>query len=225
MRIDILTLFPTMFQGFLSESIIHRAIEQKIVEINLINFREFSTLNNHQVDDTPYGGGGGMVLRIEPLVSALESVKSENSKVILLSPQGKAWNQKKAESLSQEKHLILICGHYEGFDERIYHYIDEEISIGDYVLTGGEIPAMVLSDSIIRLLPGVIKENSFKNESFQNNLLDFPTYTKPYEFQGLKVPDILLSGDHAKIASWRYEMQVKKTKENRQDLLRSESDE
>ncbi len=219
MRIDILTLFPKMFEGFLTESIIKRAIEKKIVEINLLNFREFSKLNNNQVDDTPYGGGSGMVLMIEPLVLALEKVKKENSKVILLSPQGQTFTQEKAISLKKESHLILICGHYEGFDERIKHYIDEEISIGDYVLTGGEIPAMIISDAVIRLRDGVIKKESYLEESFTNNLLDYPTYTKPREFRGLKVPDVLLSGDHKKIAEWRKEEQIRITEEKRKDLL------
>ena len=192
MKIDILTLFPGMFDGFLKESIVHRAIQKELVQINLINFRDFSKLSNQQVDDTPYGGGGGMVLRCEPLIDAIESVKKKNSKVILMCPQGKPFTQKKAESLKKETHIILVCGHYEGFDERIRDYVDEELSIGDYVLTGGELPAMVISDSVIRLIDGVIKEESYKNESFQNNLLDYPTYTKPYEYRGQKVPDVLI---------------------------------
>lgn len=223
MKIDIITLFPNMFQGFLNESIIHRAIEKKIVEINIINFRDFSKRNNQQVDDTPYGGGGGMVLSCEPIVDAIESVKKENSKVILMCPQGIPYKQKKAFELKKEKHIILVCGHYEGFDERIRSFVDEEISIGDYVLTGGELPAMVVSDSIIRLLDGVIKENSYQTESFQDNLLDYPTYTKPSEFRGLKVPEVLLSGDHEKIAKWRETMRKEKTKEKRNDLLRGDS--
>lgn len=225
MKIDILTLFPNMFDGFLSESIIRRAIEKGLVQINIINFRDFSKLSNSQVDDTPYGGGGGMVLRCEPLVEAIESVKKEDSKILLMCPQGKKYNQKIAERLKNEKHIIFVCGHYEGFDERIRDYVDEEISIGDYVLTGGELPAMVISDSIIRLLKGVIKEESYLNESFQNNLLDYPTYTKPYDFRGKKVPDILLSGDHAKIALWRKNMQEKRTEEKRSDLKRGEENE
>ena len=220
MRIDILTLFPGMFEGFLNESIIKRAIESNKVNINLINFREFSHLNNQQVDDTPYGGGGGMVLRIEPLVEAIESVKTDDSKVILLSPQGKTFNEHKAKELSLCKHLIFVCGHYEGFDERIYHFVDEEISIGDYVLTGGEIPAMAISDAIIRLIPGVINEDSYVNDSFTNNMLDYPTYTKPREFRGLKVPDVLLSGDHEKIREYRIEESKKNTIKKRSDLLK-----
>lgn len=219
MRIDILTLFPGMFTGFLNESIVKRAIEKGLVEINIINFREFSKLNNNQVDDTPYGGGSGMVLMVEPLVNAIEHYKTKDSKVILMCPQGKTYKQEKARILSQEKHLILVCGHYEGFDERIRKFVDEEISIGDYVLTGGEIPAMTISDSVIRLLDGVIKKESYQEESFNNNLLDYPTYTKPQEFRGLKVPDILISGDHKKIKEWRRQEQIKKTEEKRKDLL------
>lgn len=220
MRIDIITLFPNMFEGFLHESIIKRAIEKKLVEINIINFRDFSKLNNSQVDDTPYGGGSGMVLMVEPIVDAIESVKTKNSKVILMCPQGKTFTQGMAHELKLEKHLILVCGHYEGFDERIREFVDEEISIGDYVLTGGELPAMVISDSVIRLIDGVIKKESYMEESFSNNLLDFPVYTKPQEFRGLKVPDVLLSGNHKKIDEWRKNEQIKKTKEKRNDLLK-----
>lgn len=219
MRIDILTLFPKMFTGFLEESIIKRAIEKNLVEINIIDFREFSKLSNHQVDDTPYGGGSGMVLRCEPLVDAIESVRGEDSKVILMCPQGVPYKEAKAKELSTCKHLILVCGHYEGFDERIRKFVDEEISIGDYVLTGGELPSMVISDSVIRLLPGVIKEDSWEEDSFSNGLLDYPTYTKPQEFRGLKVPDVLISGDHKKIEEWRKEASLKNTQKRRSDLL------
>lgn len=220
MKIDILTLFPSMFDGFLNESIIKRAIEKNLVDIHIINFRDFSILNNNQVDDTPYGGGGGMVLRPEPIISAIEKLKTKDSKVILMCPQGVPYKQEKANLLKNEKHLIFVCGHYEGFDERIRFFVDEEISIGDYVLTGGELPTMVVSDSIIRLIDGVIKENSYQQESFQNGLLDYPTYTKPSEYRGLKVPEVLLSGDHKKIEEWRKIEQIKKTKEKRKDLLR-----
>ena len=219
MKIDILTLFPNMFTGFLEESIIKRAININAVKINLINFRDFSKLSNHQVDDTPYGGGRGMVLRCEPIIDALDSVKTEDSKVILLSPQGKTFNEQKAIELKDEKHLILICGHYEGFDERIRSFVDEEISIGDYVLTGGELPAMVIADSIVRLLPDVIKKESYLNDSFMNNLLDYPTYTKPPVFRNLKVPEVLLSGHHENIKKWREEEAIKNTKKKRNDLL------
>ena len=219
MKIDILTLFPKMFDGLLQESIIKRAIEKKLVTINVIDFRKFSKLNNHQVDDTPYGGGGGMVLRCEPLVSAIESVKDENSKVLLMCPQGKPYKEADALRLSQEKHLIFVCGHYEGYDERIRSFVDEELSIGDYVLTGGEIPSMAIMDSIIRLLPGVIKEESYTEDSFMNDLLDYPTYTKPADFRGLKVPEVLLSGNHEKIKEWRAAQRIENTKKRRQDLL------
>ena len=219
MKIDILTLFPKMFEGILEESIIKRAIEKGIVEINIIDFREFSKLSNHQVDDTPYGGGRGMVLRCEPLVEAIESVKTKDSKVLLMWPQGVTYKEKKAIELSKEKHLIFVCGHYEGYDERIRAFVDEEISIGDYVLTGGEIPAMAIMDSVIRLLPGVIKEDSYLEDSFMNNRLDYPTYTKPATFRGLTVPEVLLSGDHARIKQWREEQALENTKKRRKDLL------
>lgn len=219
MRIDILTLFPNMFEGFINESIIKRAINKGLVEINVIDFRKYSKLNNNQVDDTPYGGGGGMLLRIEPIYDCLQDIKTEDSKVILLTPDGVPYKQNIAIDLSKEKHLIFICGHYEGFDERIRTLCDMEISIGDYVLTGGEIPAMAISDSIIRLLEGAITNTSLDSESFNDNLLDYPTYTKPQEFMGMKVPDVLVSGDHAKIAAWRNEERIKRTKERRPDLL------
>ncbi len=221
MRIDILTLFPNMFEGFLNESIIKRAITKESVIIKLIDFRKYSKLSNNQVDDTPYGGGGGMVLRIEPIYDALMDIKKEdpNAKVILMTPDGIPYKQEIAVNLKNEKHLVLICGHYEGFDERIRSLCDMEISIGDYVLTGGELPAMVISDSIIRLLDGVITETSLVNESFNDQLLDYPTYTKPQEFMGMKVPDILLSGDHAKINAWREEQRKEKTKKRRPDLI------
>ena len=219
MKIDILTLFPEMFEGFKNESIIKRAIESKKVEINTCNFRDFAKNKHKKVDDTPYGGGQGMVLMCQPVFDAVEHLKKENSKVILLTPQGKTYNQEKAYELSKEEHLILICGHYEGFDERIRSICDEEISIGDYVLTGGEIPSMIITDSVVRLLPGVIDEESHLNDSFNNNLLDYPTYTKPRNYKGMKVPEVLLSGDHAKINKWRRDKQLKITMEKRPDLL------
>lgn len=222
LRIDILTLFPNMFDGFLSESIIKRAIDKKSVEINIIDFRKFTNDPHNKVDDTPYGGGAGMVLTPQPIFDAVESIRNENSKVILLTPDGEIYKQKRAYSLSQEKHLILICGHYEGFDERIRTLADIEISIGDYVLTGGEIPSMIITDSIVRLIDGVIDKESHLNDSFNNNLLDYPTYTKPREFRGMSVPDVLLSGNHAEIEKYRYEEQLKRTKERRPDLLDKE---
>lgn len=220
MKIDILTLFPKMFDGFLSESIIKRALDKKLVEINIIDFREFSDLNNKQVDDTPYGGGGGMVLRCEPLFAAVDALKTDKSKVILLTPDGEVYKQSKALEFKKYEHLILICGHYEGFDERIRSIVDFEISIGDYILTGGEIAAMAISDSIIRLIDGVITDTSLESESFNNNLLDYPVYTKPQVFRGMAVPDVLISGNHAKIKEWRWEKQLERTKERRPDLLK-----
>lgn len=219
MKISILTLFPNMFTGFLNESIIKRAIERNLVSIEVINIRDFSKLNNNQVDDTPYGGGAGMVLMVEPVKDAIDSVRTKDSLVILLTPAGVKFSQGVATELRDEKHLILVCGHYEGIDERILNYIDMEISIGDYVLTGGEIPAMVVADTVTRLIDGVIKKESYEEESFQNNLLDYPTYTKPSTFDGHDVPEVLLSGNHQKIREWRENKAIEKTKERRPDLL------
>ena len=221
MKISILTLFPEMFDGFINTSIIKRAIESNKVEIELINFRDYSKDPHNKVDDTPYGGGAGMVLTCQPIFDCVESIRTEDSKVILLTPSGIPYKQKIAYDLSKEKHLIIICGHYEGFDERILSIVDMEVSIGDYVLTGGEIPSMVLTDSIIRLIPGVINEESHINDSFNEDyLLDYPTYTKPAEYKGMKVPEVLISGDHKKIDEWRKQESIKKTKNNRPDLLK-----
>lgn len=219
MRIDIMTLFPGMIEGFLSESIIKRAIAANLVEINVINFRDFSPLNNKQVDDTPYGGGAGMLLRCEPIFECFDHIKTPDSHVILLSPEGKTYSQKRAIELTKYKHIIIICGHYEGFDERIKTQVDEIISIGDFILTGGEIPACAIVDSVVRLIPGVINSDSLTSESFNNNLLDYPQYTKPSEYRGLKVPDVLISGDHKKIAEYRAAEQIKKTQALRPDLM------
>lgn len=219
MRIDILTLFPEMFQTFKTESIIKRAIEKNLVEINIIDFRKYSKDPHQKVDDTPYGGGSGMVLMCQPIYDCIESIKKENSKVIMLTPDGTLYKQKIAYDLAQEKHLILLCGHYEGFDERIRNIVDMEISIGDYVLTGGEIPAMVVSDSVIRLVDGVIDKNSHLVDSFNDSLLDYETYTKPYDFRGMKVPDVLISGDHKKIDDFRRNSRYNRTKDRRPDLL------
>ena len=219
MKIDILTLFPNMFDGFLNESIIKRAIEKEVVNINVVNFRNYSKLNNSQVDDTPYGGGAGMVLMCDPIVSAIEDLKDDDTTVILMTPQGNPYKQETARELKLKKHIILVCGHYEGFDERIRNFVDMEISIGDYVLTGGELPAMVICDSVIRLLDGVIREGSHIEDSFTDNMLDYPTYTKPYDFRGMKVPDVLLSGNHKNIEEYRKEESLKRTKERRPDLL------
>lgn len=220
MKIDILTLFPEMFQGAFTESILKRAQENGKVEIQFHNFRDYTEDPHLKVDDTPFGGGAGMVLMCQPIVDCLEAIKTDDSKVILLTPSGVPYKQKIAYDLSKEKHLILICGHYEGFDERILNFVDMEISIGDYVLTGGEIPAMVLVDSIVRLLPGVINERSHIEDSFNENyLLDYPTYTKPRVYRGMEVPEVLVSGDHAKVDAWRYQESLKKTKERRPDLF------
>jgi len=219
MKISILTLFPHMFDGFLNESIIKRAIEKEKVEIEIINFRDFSKLNNNQVDDTPYGGGAGMVLMCEPIFDAIESIKTEDSIVIMMTPDGKTYNQTFAKSLTTKKHIILLCGHYEGFDERIKTIVDMEISIGDFILTGGEIPAMAITDSIVRLLDGVINKESLDSESFEDKLLDYPVYTKPADFRGLKVPEVLISGNHKLIDEWRKNARIEKTKNRRSDLM------
>lgn len=219
MKIDILTLFPKMFDGFLNESIIKRAITDNYVSINIHDIRDYTDDIRKKVDDYGFGGGAGMVLKVEPVVKAIEAFKTDDSLVIMLTPQGIKYNQKKAYELTKYKHLILVCGHYEGFDERIREFVDLEISIGDYVLTGGEIPSMVITDSIVRLIDGVIVEESHLNDSFNNNLLDYPVYTKPLEFRGLKVPDVLLSGHHENIRKWRLEQSIKRTKQRRPDLL------
>ena len=219
MKIDILSIFPEMFNGAFSESIIKRAVDSGLVEINIHNFRDYTEDPHNKVDDTPYGGGAGMVLMCQPIFKAVEDVKSKKSQVIMLSPEGEKFTQEKAYELSKEEDLILLCGHYEGFDERINTIVDEKISIGDYVLTGGEAPAMVLIDSISRLVDGVIKEDSHINDSFNDGLLDYPQYTKPREFNGMKVPDVLLSGHHANIEKYRLEQQIEKTKQRRPDLL------
>ena len=219
MKIDILTLFPNMFDGFINESIIKRAINANKVTINIHNIRDYSKDPHKKVDDYGFGGGAGMVLMPQPIFDAVDDLKTEESKIILMTPQGIKYDQKMAYKLVNEKHLIIICGHYEGFDERIRSIVDIEISIGDFVLTGGEIPAMAISDSIIRLIDGVIDENSHINDSFNDNLLDYPVYTHPSDFRGMKVPEVLLSGHHANIAKWRLEEQVKRTQERRPDLL------
>lgn len=220
MRIDILTLFPSMFSPLINESIIKRAIDKGLVQINLVNIRDFSTLNNNQVDDTPYGGGGGMVIMCDPVFKAVESVKSKDSVVIMMTPGGKVLNESISYELSLNKHLIILCGHYEGFDERIKSIVDLEISIGDFVLTGGEIPAMALADSVIRLVDGVISVDSLKSESFTDDLLDYPVYTKPRVYNGMEVPSVLLSGDHKKIDEYRKSERIRVTKENRPDILK-----
>ena len=219
MKFDVLTLFPEMFKS-LDESIIGRAVEKGLIEINLINIRDFSKNKHKKVDDTPYGGGAGMVLMPDVVYDAYLSVKDEDEKVIYLSPQGKVLNQNKVKELSKENHLILLCGHYEGIDQRVLdEIVDEEISIGDYVLTGGELPAMVLIDSVSRYVEGVLSEDSTKEESFSNNLLEYPQYTRPEEFRGRKVPEVLISGHHENIKKWREQKSLEVTKQKRPDLL------
>ena len=221
MKFDILTLFPEMFET-IKQSIIGKAIEKDLIEINLINIREFSLDKHKKVDDTPYGGGAGMIMMPDVVYRAYLSIKDRtNAKVIYLSPKGKTLNQKKVETLSKEKHLILLCGHYEGIDQRVIdEIVDEEISIGDYVLTGGELPAMVLVDSVSRYIEGVLKDESIKEESFSNGLLEYPQYTRPEIFLDKKVPEVLLSGHHENIRKWREEQSLKITKQNRPDLLK-----
>lgn len=196
MKIDILTLFPHMFDGFLTESIMKRAIEKGKVEINIIDIRNYTPYKNNQVDDYQFGGGGGMIMMCEPVFNAVESIRTEDSHVILLTPRGKTYNEKKAYELKDKKHLIIICGHYEGFDERIYTLADELISIGDFILTGGELPSMMITDSVVRLIDGVITSTSLEFESFNDNLLDYPVYTKPRNFKGMEVPEVLVNGNH-----------------------------
>lgn len=215
MQIDILTLFPDMFNDFINESIIKRAIEKGKVKINVINFRDYTNDPHGKVDDTPFGGGAGMVIGIEPIYNALEAIRTDDSYVILMTPNGKTFNQGIAKDLSLKKHIIFICGHYEGFDYRVNSLVDEEISIGDFVLTGGELPSMMISDAIIRLLPGVITEESLESESFDDDLLDYPVYTKPRDFKGMKVPDVLLSGNHAEINKYREEERIRVTEEKK----------
>lgn len=224
MTIDILTLFPEMFNEVFNSSIIKRAKDLEKVTINIHNFRDFSNDLHHKVDDTPYGGGCGMVLACQPIFDCVDSLRREDTKVILLTPDGIPYKQKMAYEFAGCKHLILICGHYEGFDERIRSICDFEVSIGDFVLTGGELASMVLADSIVRLLPGVIEEESHINESFNNNLLDYPVYTKPRVFRGMEVPEVLLSGDHKKIAEYRKSESLKRTQIRRPDLLESRDD-
>lgn len=223
MKIDIITLFPKMFDGPFAESMLWKAQDRNLVEINLIDLREFGDGPRKTVDDTPFGGGDGMLLKPEPVVAAIEKAKEGNpgAKVIILTPQGKQYKQQVAQDLSQESGLILVCGRYEGFDERIIGYADMELSVGDYVLTGGELPAMIVVDSVTRLIPGVLGgEASAHIESFSDpKLVEYPQYTRPVTFRGVEVPEVLRNGNHAEIQSWRDEQAVIKTKQNRPDLL------
>ncbi|MCI2802440.1 tRNA (guanosine(37)-N1)-methyltransferase TrmD [Staphylococcus pettenkoferi] len=222
MRIDYLTLFPEMFEGVLNHSILKRAQDKGMLNVNTVNFRDYAENKHNQVDDYPFGGGQGMVLKPEPIFNALESLQhTPKTRVVLMCPQGEPFTQEKAQELSKAEHLVFICGHYEGYDERIReHLVTDEISIGDYVLTGGELPAMTMTDAIVRLIPGVLgNQQSHEDDSFQDGLLEFPQYTRPREYRGMNVPEVLLSGNHARIDAWRREQKLLRTYRNRPDLL------
>lgn len=222
MKIDYLTLFPEMFDGVLNHSILKRAQDKNIIEVNTVNFRDYAENKHNQVDDYPYGGGQGMVLKPEPVFNAMQDLKrTDKTRVILMCPQGRPFSQAIAEELSEAEHIVFICGHYEGYDERIReNLVTDEISMGDYVLTGGELPAMTMTDAIVRLIPGVLgNEQSHQDDSFSDGLLEFPQYTRPREYKGMTVPDVLLSGNHANIEKWRYEQKLIRTLHKRPDLL------
>ncbi len=219
MKITLLTLFPKFYDSYFDTSIIKRALAKKSVEIQVVNIRDYSNDNNQRVDDIPFGGGNGMLLKCQPVIDSLRAVKNKNSKVIYLGPTGKTLNQKISRELSKEEDLIILCGHYEGIDNRILDYVDETISIGDYILTGGEVASLVLMDSIIRLLDGAITEASHLEESFENGLLEYPQYTQPRTFEGKEVPPILFSGNHQAIDKWRKKESLRLTKEKRPDLF------
>lgn len=224
MKIDILTLFPDIFKGPLTESIIKRARENKFVDINVRDLRKWTKDKHRTADDKPYGGGSGMVLKPEPIFSAVDELLSQNTKIVLMTPQGAKFSQDLAEKLSLERHLLFVCGHYEGVDERVRLGLKPlEISIGDYILTNGSLAAMVVIDAVVRLIPGVLgNPQSSSSESFQDGLLEYPQYTRPAEYRGMKVPDELLSGDHGKIKKWRKKEAIKRTKEKRPDMLEEE---
>ena len=220
MRIKIITLFPKMFEGFVGESIIKRAIEKNVCEIEIIDMRDYSLSKHRHVDDTPYGGGAGMVLACDVVDRAIKANSGEGSYKIMMTPQGNKYNQQKALELAKKEEIVLICGHYEGFDERIRTFVDEEISVGDYVLTGGEIPSMIVADSVIRLLGEAIKQESHEDDSFSNGLLEYPQYTRPAVWNGLEVPEVLLKGNHKLICEWKRMMSLKTTYEKRKGMLK-----
>ena len=221
MNITILTLFPEMFDGFLTNSIIKRAIAKGLVSIDIVNIRDYTKDKYGRVDSAPVGGGAGLIMKCQPIIDCLNAVKKDNSHTILLSPRGQKYNQNKAhELLKSHENIILLCGHYEGIDERVNKYVDEQISIGDYILTGGEIGAMAISDSIIRLIDGAISGESIIEESFENGLLEYPQYTEPFDYEGDKIPNILYSGNHKAIEKWRKKQSLKITKQYRPDLLK-----
>ena len=223
MKIKILTLFPDMFSGFLSESIIKRAIDNNVVEIEIIDYRIYSNDKHNHVDDTPCGGGAGMVIRCDVIDRAIKANKNDNTYICLMTPQGETYNEEITKELSKKNELMLICGHYEGFDERVRDYVDRELSIGDYVLTGGEIPAMAISDSVIRLLDNAIKEESYKDDSYFNGFLEYPQYTRPVEYNGSSVPEVLLNGNHKLINEFRLKESLRKTYIRRPDLIEKRS--
>ena len=219
MKISILTICPEQFESFLKTSLIARNIASGLLKMEIVDIREFVKGSFRKIDDSPYGGGPGMILKVEPVVKALENVKSENSHIILMAPAGKTYKQEDAHRLGEYEHLIIICGHFEGFDQRITRYVDEIYSIGDYILCGGELPAMVISESLMRLIDGSMKKESVLDESFENGLLEYPQYTRPYEYNGDKVPEVLLSGDHEAIRSWRESEALKMTEKFRRDMI------
>jgi tRNA (guanine37-N1)-methyltransferase len=219
MKIDILTIFPDFFDAFLRTSIIKRGIEDGYINIQTHQLRDYSSLKHNRIDDTPYGGGAGMLMMFPPFYEAIKTLKQEETHIIMTSPQGKLFDQKKAIELAQKKHLLILCGHYEGIDARVEELIDEEISIGNYVLTGGEMPAMIIADAVSRLVPGVIHEDSSETDSLQQGWLKYPQYTKPEVYEGYRVPEVLLSGHHQLIATWRKEQSVRRTLTKRPDLL------
>lgn len=219
MKISILTMFPGMFDSFLQGPVLQRALRKESLQIEIVDIKEFAPGSFRHIDDSPFGGGAGMVMRCQPVLDALKSVKDEKSVSVAMSPAGRLFDQKTARRYAQLDHLILLCGHYEGMDERIYRHVDEEISIGDYILTGGEIAAMAVSDAVIRLLPGAIRGESTSEESFENGLLEYPQYTQPAVYEGEAVPEVLLSGNHEKIRKWRLRESLKRTLARRPDLL------
>lgn len=220
MKIDILTLFPEFFDNFLKTSIIKRATSKKVVKIETTNIRDYTDDKHKRVDDYSVGGGAGLIMKVQPIFDALKAVKSRNTFVILTSPRGKKFDQKLANELKNKKHLVIICGHYEGVDERVLSKVDLEVSLGDFIMTGGEIPAMAITDAVTRLLDGSITADSLHEESFDNGLLEYPQYTLPREYNKMKVPEILFSGNHKEIKKWRLKESLRKTKENRPDLLK-----
>ncbi|MEG0328653.1 MAG: tRNA (guanosine(37)-N1)-methyltransferase TrmD [Erysipelothrix sp.] len=219
MKISILTLFPEMFTGFVETSIIKKAILKEIIEIEVVDMRSFTEDKHNRVDDYPYGGGAGLVLMCQPVVDAIKATRTEDSLVVMMTPQGKTLKQSVSYDLAKEKHIILLCGHYEGFDERIRSYVDMELSIGDYVLTGGEVASMVVADSVIRLVDGVITQESHEDDSFSNGLLEYPHYTRPREYEGMEVPDVLVSGHHENVRNYRLKESLRKTLKMRPELI------